>query len=79
MVAVLLGPAIALAQAAPPQRPPIFGAHVEVIRLNLSVTDGRNRLVTGLSDSDFAVFEDGVRQQASFFTRDPLPLSEERQ
>ena len=59
----------------PRPAPPTFEAGVEVIRLNLSVTDGRNRLITGLSESDFAVFEDGIRQDLSFFTRDPLPLS----
>jgi Ca-activated chloride channel homolog len=56
-------------------RPPIFGAGVEVIRLSVSVTDGRSGYVRGLSEADFAVFEDGVRQQLAFFERDPLPLS----
>lgn len=58
-----------------PQRPPSFQAGIEVIRLSMTVTDGHNRLITGLSESSFAVFEDGVRQELSFFTRDPLPLS----
>jgi Ca-activated chloride channel family protein len=57
------------------QAPPRFQAAVEVIRVSLSVTDGHNHLVTGLSGTDFAVFEDGVKQEVSFFTRDPLPLS----
>ena len=39
------------------------------------VTDGRNRFITGLAEPDFAVFEDGARQELSFFTRDALPLS----
>jgi Ca-activated chloride channel homolog len=58
-----------------PQPPPTFQAGVEVIRLSLSVTDGHNRLISGLSEGDFAVYEDGVRQDVSFFTREPLPLS----
>ncbi len=58
-----------------PPRPPTFEAGIEVIRLNLSVTDGRSRLITGLAGSDFAVFEDGIRQDLSYFTREPLPLS----
>jgi VWFA-related protein len=69
---VALGPG-AFAQA--PPRAPSFEAGIEVIRLSLSVTDGHNRLVTGLSGPDFVVFEDGVRQDVSFFTRDTLPLS----
>jgi Ca-activated chloride channel family protein len=58
-----------------PQPPPTFQAGVEVIRLSLSVTDGHNRLISGLSEGDLAVYEDGVRQDVSFFTREPLPLS----
>ena len=72
---LLLLPIMAHGQSTPPQRPPTFQAGIEVIRLNLSVTDGRNRLITGLSDHDFAVFEDGIRQDLSLFTRDALPLS----
>jgi Ca-activated chloride channel homolog len=56
-------------------RAPVFGAGVEVIRLNVSVTDGKSRYVTGLSANDFDIFEDGVKQPLTFFTRDPLPLS----
>jgi Ca-activated chloride channel homolog len=59
----------------PPPRTPTFGAAVDLIRLSLSVTDGRNRLVPGLSEGDFAVFEDGIRQEVAYFTRDPAPLS----
>jgi Ca-activated chloride channel family protein len=57
------------------RRPPTFGSGVEAIRLSVSVTDGRSSHVTGLSEADFAVFEDGVRQQVAFFERDPMPLS----
>jgi Ca-activated chloride channel homolog len=57
------------------QRPPTFGVGVEAIRLNLTVTDGHNRFVTGLSEGDFTIFEDGVRQDLSFFAHQPLPLS----
>jgi Ca-activated chloride channel family protein len=58
-----------------PRIPTTFKAGIEVIRLNLSVTDGRNRLITGLSETDFTVYEDGILQDLSFFTSDPLPLS----
>jgi Ca-activated chloride channel family protein len=71
----LLTAVVAAAQSDPPRRPPTFGAGVEVIRLSVSVTDGRNRLVSGLSDKDFAVFEDGVRQELAFFTDEAPPLS----
>jgi Ca-activated chloride channel family protein len=58
-----------------PQRPPTFEVGIEVINLNLSVTDGRNNYVTDLAEKDFAVFEDGIRQELSLFTHENLPIS----
>jgi VWFA-related protein len=58
-----------------PPRTPTFGVGIEVINLNLSVTDGRNRYVTTLGEKDFAVFEDGIRQELSLFTHENLPIS----
>ncbi len=60
-------------QATPP--PPTFGVEIEVINLNVSVTDGRGRYVTDLSDKNFAVFEDGIRQELSLYTHENLPIS----
>jgi VWFA-related protein len=65
-------PASAPAQA---PRTPTFGAGIEIINLNLSVTDGRNRYITDLLQNDFAVFEDGIRQELSLFTHENLPIS----
>jgi Ca-activated chloride channel family protein len=61
----------------PTQRPatPTFGVGVEVINLNVSVTDARSRYVTDLEAGDFAVFEDGVKQDLSLFTHENLPIS----
>ena len=39
------------------------------------MTDGYNRYVTDLREADFAVFEDGVKQQLSLFTHEDLPIS----
>jgi Ca-activated chloride channel family protein len=61
--------------SSPPRRPPTYGTGIEVIRLNVSVLDGSARYVTGLTEADFTVFEDGQKQQVSFFARDPLPMS----
>lgn len=57
------------------QRPPTFEAVIEVINLNLSVTDSRSHYITDLTDKDFAVFEDGIRQELSLFTHENLPIS----
>ena len=70
---LLLAAAPAVAQT--PQRTPTFEVGIEVINLNLSVTDARNRYVTDLTPKDFAVFEDGIRQELSLFTHENLPIS----
>ncbi|HET9315431.1 MAG TPA: VWA domain-containing protein [Vicinamibacteria bacterium] len=62
-------------RAADVPAPPRFGGGVEVIRVSVSVTDEKDRYVGGLPEDAFAVFEDGVRQDLSFFARDALPLS----
>jgi Ca-activated chloride channel family protein len=53
----------------------VFGAGVEVINLNVTVTDGRGRYVTDLLQPDFAIFEDGVRQDVSIYNHEDLPIS----
>jgi Ca-activated chloride channel family protein len=63
---------------APPRatpRPPVFGTGIEVINLNVSITDARGRYVTDLVKNDFAVFEDGVRQELSIFNHEDIPIS----
>jgi Ca-activated chloride channel homolog len=69
------GPLRAQVPVQPPVQPPIFEVGIEVINLNLSVTDGRNNYVTDLLQKDFAVFEDGIRQELSLFTHENLPIS----
>lgn len=58
-----------------PQRPPSFGVGIEVINLNVSVTGARGHYVTDLTEKDFAVYEDGIRQELSLFTHENLPIS----
>ena len=57
------------------QQPPTFGVGIDVINLNVSVTDLQSHYVTDLVEGDFAVFEDGVRQDLSLFTHENLPIS----
>jgi VWFA-related protein len=56
-------------------RPPVFEAGIEVINLNVSITDPRGQYVTGLTRDDFAVFEDGIKQDLSIFAHENLPIS----
>jgi len=59
-----------------PQQPQVpFRAGVDVVSLNVIVTDGTGHYVTDLAQSDFSVFEDGVKQDVTFFTRTNLPIA----
>lgn len=73
-VVSLLG-AVALAQGGPPGQSQVFRAGVELVSLNVTVTDSQNRYVTDLTEADFSVFEDGARQELSFFNRSNLPIA----
>jgi Ca-activated chloride channel family protein len=46
-----------------------------MVSLNVTVTDQEARYVTGLEGTDFQVFEDGVRQDLTFFNRTQLPIA----
>jgi Ca-activated chloride channel homolog len=45
----------------------------ELVSLRLSVTDQQGAAVPGLERSSFAVYEDGVRQEISFFSEQDTP------
>jgi VWFA-related protein len=75
IAAGVLALAAYLAPAADVPQPPRFAGGVEVIRVSVSVMDEKDRYVGGLTEKEFALFEDGIRQELSFFTGDALPLS----
>jgi len=51
-----------------------FRSGVEMVPLTVTVTDGAGNYVSGLSERDFAVFEDGVLQPLSFFASESVPV-----
>jgi len=53
---------------------PAFRAGVDLVSLNVSVSEGP-RFVTDLQQEDFQVFEDGVKQDVTFFNRTNLPIA----
>ena len=57
------------------QEVPSFRARVELVSLNVTVTDAAGRYVTDLDRSAFHVFEDGAQQQITFFNRSHLPVA----
>jgi Ca-activated chloride channel family protein len=52
-----------------------FRAGVEVVSLNVTVTDPQNRFIRDLDRSEFEVFEDGAKQEVSFFSRSQQPIA----
>ena len=54
---------------------PSFRAGVDLVSLNVTVIDGTARYITDLAAQDFNVFEDGVKQEVTFFNRTNLPIA----
>ncbi|HEU4693997.1 MAG TPA: VWA domain-containing protein [Vicinamibacterales bacterium] len=52
---------------------PTFRTISSVVALNVTVTDGK-KLVTGLTQDDFQVYEDGVQQEVRFFESRAVPI-----
>ena len=77
-VAALLGLAAGARPAAPqapapPQRQPTFPAEVELVTVDVVVTDKQGRPIRGLTAADFTVQEDGQRQGISSFEAVEVP------
>ncbi|HTM26797.1 MAG TPA: VWA domain-containing protein [Vicinamibacterales bacterium] len=70
--ACLLAVLGATALNAQPQR---FRGGVELVSLNVTVTDPAGKYVTDLTEPDFEVYEDGARQALTFFSRTQQPIS----
>lgn len=70
------GGLVARGWAAPTQnQPPAFRSSVDLVSLTVTATDQAGRYITNLDERDFEVFEDGAKQDVSFFTRTNLPLA----
>jgi len=59
----------------PPLQIPSFKSGVEIVSLNVTVADGQQRYATDLQEEEFQVFEDGVKQDISYFNRSNLPIA----
>ena len=75
-------PAVAASPSAPapaapatvPASAPVFRSGVDLVALNVVVTDTQRKFVTGLQLQDFAVYEDGIQQDVSYFAATAIPL-----
>ena len=68
--------ASALAQVggAADRQAPMFRSSAALVSLNVTVQDPRARYISGLHPEDFAVYEDGVRQDVRFFESTSVPV-----
>jgi Ca-activated chloride channel family protein len=78
LVAVLglavLGGVAAAQQERQPQSP-AFRAGIDIVSLSVTVTDGVSHYVTDLDEPDFQIFEDGIRQEVTFFSKREQPIA----
>ena len=72
---LLMAAVLASVLGAEAQQRPSFRSGVDVVSLSVTVTGEHNRYITDLTEEDFLVFEDGVQQETTFFTRTQLPIS----
>ena len=70
-----LAPVPAPPQTGPTPQAPAFRSGVDLVSLNVTVTDGTGRYVTDLQESEFMVFENGVKQDMTFFTSRKNPIA----
>jgi Ca-activated chloride channel homolog len=52
-----------------------FRAGIEVVSLSVTVMDAAQKFVRDLSEEEFEVFEDGVKQDLTFFSRTQQPIA----
>ena len=65
----LAAPLLILAQQ------PAFRSAIDVVSMNVTVTDQGNKYITDLTETDFEIFEDGVKQELTLFNRSNLPVA----
>jgi Ca-activated chloride channel family protein len=75
VAAVLAALGTATAQSGQQADEPRFRSSVDLINVTATVTDGDGRFVSGLQQSDFAIYDDGVRQDINYFSAERVPVS----
>lgn len=53
----------------------VYRGAADMVFLSVTVTDARNRPLTGLDQASFTVFEDGQSQDIALFAADPQPIA----
>jgi len=73
-LALANGSAAAQSTALAPVQSPVFRSGSALVALNVTVQDDGSRFVGGLQPDDFAVYEDGVKQDVRFFEAEAVPI-----
>ena len=74
---ILLAAALSTPLAIQAQQP-AFRSAIDVVSMNVTVIDSSNssnRYITDLTENDFEIFEDGVKQELTLFNRSNLPVA----
>jgi Ca-activated chloride channel family protein len=71
---LLLATALAMPLVIRAQQP-AFRSAIDVVSMNVTVTDSTNKYITDLTETDFEIFEDGVKQELTLFNRSNLPVA----
>src|SRR3954464_14445507 len=71
-LAIVLAAAAVAAAGAQGQR---IRSGVELVSLNVTVTDGAGKYAIDLTEPDFEVYEDGAKQNLTFFSRTQQPIA----
>jgi Ca-activated chloride channel family protein len=72
MALVLAGLGLAVAAQDGPQ---VFRSGIAVVSLNVTVSDAQQHFLTDLERGDFTVFEDGAKQELTYFSKTHLPMA----
>jgi Ca-activated chloride channel family protein len=62
-------------QPRPSSAQSVFRSGIELVTLHVTVTDRRQRYVTGITENEFRIYEDGRRQELKYFSPSGLPLA----
>ncbi len=74
-VIVVPGPPLPAKKDAKPGGKNPMRVDVDLALVNVTITDPYNRLVTGLEEDNFRVFEDNVEQEITHFSSEDVPIS----
>src|SRR5262245_20968714 len=70
---IAVGSSVLLGGQAPPQQPPTFRGSAEAVQMSVIVTDREGSLVSGLTEDDFEILEDGKPRQITTFSAVDIP------